>query len=281
MIKKLKRAVAMSLGLKEDEIAIKEVCKNNGVTGTGFTLKDKRVSPCVYVDGALKAIENGESIAGVAKEIADIFKENDAPIVNISKEKILKNSIIVLVNADKNREMLKHTPHKRLCDLACVVRVMLQEFEGKLASTVAHNRLLEEYGITEEELFENAMKNTKENSGFSCRPIGDVMAEMSGDDEYKSSPMLVATNKDKTFGASILAFGDMIEEYVRKIGGDVYILPSSVHEILILPKKYDYEVEFLKMMVEDVNRSCVEPSDILSDSVYEYSLEDKQVKLVA
>ena len=107
------------------------------------------------------------------------------------------------------------------------------------------------------------------------------MAEMSGDDEYKSSPMLVATNKDKTFGASILAFGDMIEEDVRKIGGDVDILPSSVHEILILPKKYDSEVEFLKMMVEDVNRSCVEPSDILSDSVYEYSLEDKQVKLVA
>lgn len=85
--------------------------------------------------------------------------------------------------------------------------------------------------------------------------------------EYDGQPMIVATSETKTNGAGLLYCGEFLKG-MRKKMGDFYILPSAVHEIILVPEDFANK-EDLTEMVRGVNATQVSDEEYLADRAFE------------
>ena len=97
--------------------------------------------------------------------------------------------------------------------------------------------------------------------------------------EEETPSMYVLTNADKMNGANSILDAKTMEDISEKIGGDFYILPSSLHEVIILPDTPEMDKDYLEHMVQDINAGQVAPEDKLSDHVYMYDSVEKEIVL--
>ena len=91
--------------------------------------------------------------------------------------------------------------------------------------------------------------------------------------------LFVATVPDKTHGAGVLAYQNFMDQAAERVGGDFFILPSSIHEVLIVPDNGRMDLKELEAMVRDVNATQVAPADKLTDNVYHYDSKEKIFEL--
>lgn len=92
--------------------------------------------------------------------------------------------------------------------------------------------------------------------------------------DMPESPMWVATVEGGMNGASVTQLPDFLQEAAERLGGDYFVLPSSVHEVLFIRDDGSFEREALETMVKGVNATEVSEADFLSDSVYHYDSDD-------
>lgn len=92
--------------------------------------------------------------------------------------------------------------------------------------------------------------------------------------------MYVLTNAEKMNGAAAILDSKTMEGISEKLGGDFVIIPSSIHEVIILPLN-TADTDTLNGMVNDVNASEVAPLDVLSNHVYKYDATAKKVVIAA
>ena len=215
---------------------------------------------------------------------------------------------VKLIHAEKNKEYLKQVPHRRIHDLAIVFYYMVQEqpFCGKAVIMIKKEHM-NKWQVTDEELYEAAMsnmpaklpyrirnieevmrdllesglkedlmhfrKNDKEENIFSDDWIDELLGQMTGSFQAEGEriPMYVLTNRQKLQGAACMLYPDVLKCFGEKIGQDFYVLPSSVHEVILVPAIPVTGPEILKEIVTDINRTQVAPDEVLSDSVYFYS----------
>ena len=93
-------------------------------------------------------------------------------------------------------------------------------------------------------------------------------------------PMMILTNSRKTYGACCIMYPKVLERLAGSVGGDYYLIPSSVHEFILLPLSQGRSAEELKEMIAEVNSSEIPPEDVLSDSLYLYSCKERCVKIL-
>lgn len=93
-------------------------------------------------------------------------------------------------------------------------------------------------------------------------------------------PMYVITNRARTNGAGAILYPELLKDFATAIHKDLFILPSSVHECILLPVFGDENIDELKSMVKDINETQVAPEEVLSDSVYYYSMEKQCIELL-
>ena len=156
------------------------------------------------------------------------------------------------------------------------------------ATILINKNHLEMWGITGEELDRQAWENTVSDLKASLRPMGEILrecflnadvdvAKTEDEAEYRIFPMYVLTNQKKTFGAICIRYPGMLKELSEKFGGDFYILPSSVHECILVPADETVSRDMLKEMVTDINQTQVEPQEILANQAYLYSRTLNQI----
>ncbi len=202
----------------------------------------------------------------------------------------MKNKLVMeVVSAETNAELLKNVPHKRMEDMAIVYRFMINNNHGEQASILATDKIIEQMGITPEQLHEDALKNAPEVKPLVIQGMSEVLAEMVGPEqaelmglrpeEPEKEQMYVASVPDKTHGASVIAYQDFMDKAAERAGGDFFILPSSIHELLIVPDTKEMDFKVLEGMVREVNETQVAPEDKLTDSVYHYDSKDKVFEL--
>lgn len=223
-----------------------------------------------------------------------------------------------VVNYEKNWELLKQIPHKVIYNLALVYYYAVQEppFYGK-ASILIQNQHLENWGIDLEELHRQAMENTPCMFPAQIENIEDVMLDMLNENGKKGSPepedekeispeitgdkwidallmklredlekdterlpMYVLTNRQKLQGAACMFYPNVLKNFAENIDRNLFILPSSVHEVILLPDDAGTEKEALLDMVMEINRTQVAESEVLADSIYYYRKDsDKMERL--
>ena len=110
-------------------------------------------------------------------------------------------------------------------------------------------------------------------------PMSELLEELMGVQvEERELSFYVLTNKDKMFGASAMLYTEQMKRLAYRLQSDLLILPSSVHEVLLLPDDHDREYDFYRQMVQEVNATQVDPEEILSDSLYRYDREKAEIE---
>lgn len=276
------------------------VIKNNSVRLTGLIIKSPgvNIAPTIYLDGYYKDYENGEkSVEEIAEAIISCYKQNAlsrdfdiSPIHDVEKVKAMVYPCVI--NTDANSEWLKSHPHKNLLDLSICYRLDVdltphQSIEGN-GSIAVTDALLNMWNLTLDELDEAAWKNNKVLFEPAFQNMIDVMAELvdfpddSMMDSYDASPMYVLSNTTRLNGSNYIADNDILHDIASELGSDeIYIIPSSRHELIILPATISYDRASLKDMIREVNETQVSAEDRLSDNLYLFSTATNQLEICA
>jgi hypothetical protein len=141
--------------------------------------------------------------------------------------------------------------------------------------------MLQRFNISAEELEQAAAENTA-RSDFEIFNIMEIMNRMQGVDyepDGAEPPMYVLTNRTKSYGATVMLCGSLFAELADKYNSDLYILPSSVHEVIAIPANLGMAPEELKGMVEAVNNEQVAEPELLSGTVYRWNRENKEMSI--
>lgn len=272
-------------------VKLNDVMKNNGVVLRGITLMqdDSNISPTIYLNPYYDAYENGDTTLGtVIDEVIDTYERNK---INrsidmkffLNYETVRSRIIFKLINTEKNRELLRDVPYIPFHDLSIVFQCLVSEERFGNASILIHNVHLQLWKINARELYECALENTPLLQGYELADMNTVLEEMKAlggiDDEeiedmQQEVPMYVLSNKSRINGASCILYKDILKDFAMVVDKDLYVLPSSIHEVILLPSDGTQESEQLKEMVREINQSQVEKEEVLSDSVYYYRRSD-------
>ena len=240
------------------------------------------------LEQAFAAYENSDDYQGVVARAANVIAEglDNAPAVDVSAlmdYDAMKDKLsIEVISAETNEDLLSKIPHDRIEDLAVVYRFVLESNDNGRSSILVSNDLIERMGVTPEQLKADALENAPEIRPAVIQGMNEVMREMMGPEvfemmgisEQTEEMMYVATVPDKNSGAGVLAYQDFMDQAAEKIGGDFFILPSSIHEILLVPDDGQKGADELRAMVMDVNATQVSPEEKLTDNVYHYDSKE-------
>ena len=190
-----------------------------------------------------------------------------------------------VVSAQRNAELLEKVPHKEIEDMAVVYRFVVDSGDDGRGSILITNQMLDNYGITAEQLHQDALEFAPVMRPAVIQTMAETLLEMMGPEAkdmipvLPDDPLFVATVPDKIQGASVLAYENFMEQAAERVGGDFYILPSSIHEILLVRDDGTFDINRLEDMVKEVNETQVAPEDLLTDSVYHYDSKEKIFEL--
>lgn len=219
------------------------------------------------IDGAVNSVLKGDMTAKEAGEkVANMIRDSKnilAGDIGIDRDYILRECRTKVVSLRKNQSDIKDKPFRIICDLAEMLIVPVS-IRGEEPDGVIHvdNSFLELFGITEEEAFEAARKNVAEHVVFKD------MSEMGLPGGSEEGFLYVLTNESCLYGASAIACPDIIRECMDKMGSDVYIIPSSVHEILLCRKEDCDDAAGIVDIIGMVNGTQVAPDEVLSGHLY-------------
>lgn len=282
---------------READVSISQVVKNNDCVLDALIIKstESNAVPTIYLNPYYEELSEGVDFDSILSSIAASYEthymDHNMNIEWISDyEEVKYNIVIKLINYDNNSQFLQDKPFTRLEDLACIYQIDVFNDATTLGTVTLTDRLLEGYGITINELHAQALKNMGAEP-YRFRGLNEVIMEMlsSSDmiedaediaaqiDEVPNT-MYVLTNEKNTNGAAVIVSEKVRKEIAEKVG-DFFVLPSSIHEVLIIPKSSGMEPRELQKMVCEVNQSQVAPPERLSDNVYEYNLKDARLSI--
>jgi len=182
--------------------------------------------------------------------------------------KIRTKLTMEILETNRYSELLKNVPNEKMEDLSVVYRIVLSERKESKRTVLVTDRLLERYGITEDRLKSDAKENAPGFQPAVIRPLSEML-EIPKNPEDKEV-LYVASNENMNRGAGVLAYPGFLEEAADRLEGDFFVLPSSIHEILLLVDTGSLAAKELQNLVSSVNRNEVEPEDRLANHAYHY-----------
>lgn len=268
---------------KVDRVEVNEVVKGNDTKLVGIIIgkENSNVAPNIYLEKYYDRYLEGTDMDTLIDEICAVCVQNDVPNLSaddLTKLDKVKDKICIrLINAEKNTEYLANKPHKLIEDLAIMYCILVFENEGGRGSAPITDGLLDNYGITLDELHEIAMANL-EKQDVSFKSMFETLKEM-GMPEYLLPPqdedeMYVLTNERKLNGASMILNKKAMLNIRESLGRDFIIIPSSIHEVIIIPvSKETMDMKKLAELIQGVNAG-MQSDEVLSDHAYLYTKAD-------
>lgn len=280
------------------DVSISQVVKNNDCVLDALIIKttESNVIPTIYLNPYYEELSEGVDLDSIMSAIASSYethyKDHNINVEWISDyEEVKYNIVIKLINYENNSQFLQDKPYTRYEDLACIYQIDILNDSTTHSAVTLTDRLLEGYGITIDELHAQALKNM-ESLPYRFRGMNEVIKEMLSssnmlDDaediaaqiDEEPNIMYVLTNEININGAAVIISEKVRHEIAHEVG-DFYVLPSSIHEVLIVPKSSGMEPRELQKMVCEVNQSQVDPPERLSNNVYEYNSKDARLSIV-
>ena len=291
-VKKVKDGAQAYLG-DGVSLSVSTVLKNNGVNLTGiiFMDGDSDVASTIYLDGLYEEYKRGKTMGEIVRQVCTVYEENK-PEQNLNMDffhdyKMVKPRLACrLINCEKNQELLGGHPHREFLDLAIVYCCILMSDNMGCACVLIsdmHARYWDIVRKAVEEKLELTAEGEKTQEDEECRAILDGIAEFLAGLPLEKEPerkMYILTNKQHFYGAAAILYPGILESYAGKLGHDFYILPSSVHEVILLADTGVEDREHLYDMVREVNAQNVPEEELLSDNVYYFSLKSGKITIL-
>ncbi len=272
----------------EAKVIVQRVRKINNVFLDGIIIQmpDSNVSPTIYLEIFYKMYEAGMELEEIAARVlAEYYRGRPRKKLNLDffKEfdKVKDRIVYRLINAEKNKELLEEVPHILLQDLAiCFYYAFSDEQLGEGSITI-YNKHMEWWNTSHQELLRLAEINTPRLFPAKYQSLKDMVKDFYGNlPECVNDGichLYVLTNTQQCNGAVCLLYKDKLEEISKMLGGNFYILPSSVHEVIVLRDTGREIPEKLHHMIKEVNEMHLEADEILSDYPYYYNQQDKKL----
>lgn len=268
------------------DISINQVVKNNEtLDGLVIKLPDQNVSPTLYLNSFYENYCEGRDMEDILEKIADLrVSHNDPGLLNdlglsvddITDYEKIKDSLVAhVVGIKGNEDLIEARPHVIKEDMAIMYKIALND-EMSVPIT---NALFAGYGVPLEDFHKQAMENIGER--VTVISMSQTIAEMMGGEPIEVPPdkdMIVVSNESKVNGA-ISIFDAATMDALSEKYGNFIVLPSSVHESLVVPEAAGLSIEDARQMVREVNATQVEPQDRLTDNVYMYDKDTHEIKL--
>lgn len=270
------------------EVFVRKTEKARGsYTALSVLKKGSRTAPSVSLDEYYCLIEKGSSFGKVMDLIAS---QVSAPVGELSVDWItdyeaIKDRLFLRLNSRANLDGLRETaPLKELAGLPVTASILVNSDEHTLGSTLVTYELLGEYGVTEEEIFERALENSPRIFPSSISTLAETLNEMGtealSEETSGAEGMLVVTNDKKVNGASVLLYPGILEALSERMGGSYIVIPSSIHEVLIVKGEEPERMKEISETVKRVNACCVAPSERLADCAFFYDGNDHILRAV-
>lgn len=271
------------------EVMLKKVAKNNDVCRYGLSLFEKevrgnkKVSRIVYLEDFYREYcENQDyDLISIQNELYDIFMDFGPPKFNekdyTDVDKVKDKIIFELVNYDMNKGRLSERPYIKVMDLAVIFAFVATDLGQDFGVVHITNEMAEQFGLSQDELWEIAKKNTPKLLVADVVPMSSFIPVK--DIEEGIEEMYIVCNKRKSCGAGVILYDEILDNISSDLESDLYILPSSIHETIIIKATKDKEVAILQDMVQNINRTVVSDEDVLSDKVYCYYRNSKKLEI--
>lgn len=265
--------------MKTVDIHVDEIRKLNNEPYHGMSIRKEGASAGIVInlDEAFKRFTNGRSMQETMKDISETLQQGSRSIPDVTNllgdyGEVKKHLMVRLVGRAQNREMLKTIPHRDVADMALLAYIVVKDDKEGLASSVVNDRLLSQYGVTKEQLLTDAIHSSEELYPSGIHTLGEVLGMPETDDMPK---MYVLSNSRSEYGAACISYSGVLDAAAEKLGKDFFVLPSSIHEVLLVPDDGNADITALKQMVHDVNASEVDPPDVLTNNVYHYDSRER------
>lgn len=286
-----------------DEVRLTDITKNNDTKKTGILVMEKNesITPAIYLEDYFAGYQEGQDLEDILLDIAACFEESKQRGKSIYErdyndlmdyEKIRDQIILRAVGLLNNQEYLEDKIYDVKKDMALVYFILLEKAESNLQTCAIHQGMLDSYGVSKNEISELAMENTQRLFPPTIKSMEDVLNEMILPDcqaDHKSFEqslcemsqtgvgdipcMLILSNEDCINGATSMFYPDILETITKELGTDVYVLPSSIHEVILVPKNGEIRENQLTNMVREVNATQVDDQEVLTNHTYEYCRE--------
>ncbi len=276
----------ISGSLKSDfKVTLQDIIKNNDIHLDGLTIlsKQSNISPTIYLNYYYEQYLSGKSITEICDEILCSYQKNTPKHpIDISFftdfEKVKKHLVFKLVNFKQNQELLSNIPHIRYLDLAILCNCLLKTPDNGYATILIHQQHLSFWNISQKELFQIAMQNTPKLLPYQLLNMADILKHLFysensdlPDANFSPIPMYILSNSSKLNGAGCILYENVLANISAKLNSDLCIIPSSIHEVLLIPVDYAESSKEMASMVKEVNDTQLSRDEILSDHVYHYS----------
>ena len=271
-------------------VYIHTAVKNNGKERKGITVSEKgiHISPTIYLEEYFQQFQEGKPIEKIVEKILQLYEE--VKCSHPCEESLLQNYeelkgkfACKLIHRGKNEKLLNDIPYVPWMDLAIVVFVLLEVSPYGTATVLVRKEHLDIWGLTEAQLFDEAKKNTPILLPYQFCPMRKLLREIcpyavdEGEEEEES--LYVLSNKLRSFGAASMLYEGILEKVGQKLGENYYILPSSIHEVIVVPESKSPVKQDLEEMVREINETQVEEEEVLSDRVYYFSRKENRLFL--
>ena len=251
-----------------------EVLKNNGIVMVGLSIRnlEKNAAPVIYLDEYYNAYLKGRPLEDLSECLVEKSRKTpELPqwerdmLLDFS---MLKDKIVYkLGNAQENKKLLKEAPNLPLLDFAIVFYLHLPISEAESGTILIRNEHLKLWNCPISRLYEYAKKNTPRICPPMLCPL-TALIEAAGEVWEEECPILVLTNETGVYGATAILYQEIPQLIYQEVGGNYYLLPSSIHEFLIVPEREDAVPGELRAIVREVNRTEIAKEEFLSDQIY-------------
>lgn len=274
---------------KNYHVFSRRVTKNNGVTLTGIVARRENINsfPTIYIDDYYKEDMSEEELQTTVSKMADRLRQADlkrpvdlSDFTDFSKAK--RKLSFKLINTEKNRKLLGDIPNRPFFNLSIVYFYLIENapFQGK-ATVLIRKSHMDIWNVTEEELYEAAYLNAPQLLPPRIENMNEALDGIFPAELFEDMiPMYVLTNEQKLFGAACILYQDQLKSFAEKKNADLYVLPSSVHETILIPRIPNLNQEAFLDIVSEINQSQVEEEEVLADSVFFYNKKEDALYLL-
>ena len=292
----------------EYKIDISENHKMNGVKKWAVTIhKNSNIAPTIYLDMFFKSYCNGEEFETIINSIINMYRESapseDIDMSSFMNFELVKDRICFkLCNTNKNSDILDKLPSVPFYDLSIIFYVLVNNELFGSGQILIRNEHMKMWGVNVSDIMTCARKNTPKLLGFKLSNIIDVMKSIlernnsiSEDEVPEFSHleececfMWVLSNEEGFNGAASILYPNVCDDIFEVVGKNYFIIPSSIHELIVVPDNegtegdelWNNKCNQLRDMIHQVNESEVPEAEILSENLYYYNAFDKVFKLV-
>jgi hypothetical protein len=271
----------LSVLLPDADLHIQQIARNNGNFYDGLVIVRGgiNIAPTIYLMPYYHRYLDGVSLEDIYADILDTY-QNNLPEQNFDTTiftcfaKVKDRIVMRVINYERNLELLAQVPHFRYLDLAIVFYCLLSSDETTQASILIYNQHLSFWGIDADTLYECAIVNTPNLLPHKMTDMTSILKEVLGEDvmdETSDIPMYVLTNRYHTNGACVILYDQLLKQLADFFNRDLVVLPSSIHEVLLVPVEVSVDLAQYDRMVQEVNETQLADDEVLSNHAYFFS----------